>query len=322
MHHVADCGGLAHVQHTSRVRRLTEAYADPTSVWNLVTSGAPYPLMMSLAGYAMSTADHASMPWFRQYWAVNRALVRTAADEVFRSPRFLETTRELMGTDHVLPYQAMVNLMGPMDTGAAHLDTPTFRSEPLPLWLRLEMGASELFERWRIPVCGAVSWFGYDGPGGEYEYWPEGPDAPSASETPPFDNVAVFGDNDRMFHRVGAIGTPADRLPAGSVSSNARLHHRDDGTWAIVDGGDALVLDSTQLRVSILWTAMWFASAEDLRLMEDGDDLLTLEQVTETFARDLTERGERVASPADPAADPEWVRLLEREYPLPSFAAR
>ena len=108
-----------------------------------------------------------------------------------------------------------------------------FRSEPLPLWLRIEMDASELFERWRFQVCGAVSWFGYDGPGGEYEYWPDGPDAPSASEEPPFDNVAVFGDNDFMFHRVGAIGTPAD-----------------------------------------------------------------------------------------PAADAEWVRLLERQYPLPSFAAR
>ncbi len=310
------------MQHTSRVRRLVGAYDDPDRVWDLVTGGAPYPLMMSLAGYAMSTVDHAAMPWFRKYWAVNRELISAEADGLFRAPRFLDTVRELMGTEHVLPYQAMVNLMGPMDAGAAHLDTPTFRSEPLPLWLRLEMGASELFERWRIPVCGAVSWFRYDGPGGEYEYWPDGPDAPSASEDPPFDNVAVFGDNDRMFHRVGAIGTSDDRLPAGSVSGDATLHHRDDGTWAIVDHGEALVLDSTQLRVSILWTAMCFASAEELRLMEDGEDLLTLEQVTETFARDLTERGERFGLPADPAADAEWVRLLEREYPLPSFAAR
>jgi hypothetical protein len=73
--------------------------------------------------------------------------------------------------------------------------------------------------------------------------------------------------------------------------------------------------------VSILWTAMCFASAEELRLMEDGEDLLTLEQVTETFARDLTERGERFGLPGDPATDPEWVRTLEREYPLPSFVA-
>jgi hypothetical protein len=215
----------------------------------------------------------------------------------------------------------MVNLMGPMDTGAAHLDTPTFRSEPLPLWLRLEMGASELFEPWRIPVCGAVSWFFYEGPGGEYEYWPEGTDAPSACEGAPFGNVAVFGDNDRMFHRVGAIGTPADRLPAGSVSGAATLHHRGDGTWAIEDGDSMLALDASRLRVSILWTAMTFDSAEEQRLLEDGEDLLTLEQVTETFARDLHVRGEAFAPPDDPATDPAWVHVLERVHPLPTFAA-
>lgn len=309
------------MQHTSRTRRLVDAYDDPDQVWGLVTGSAPYQLMMTLAGYAMSTVDHAAMPWFRRYWAINRELVCAEADGLFRAPRFLEAARELMGTEHVLPYQAMVNLMGPMDAGAAHLDTPTFRSEPLPLWLRLEMGASELFEEWRIPVCGAVSWF-YKGPGGEYEYWPDGPTAPSASEDPPFGNVAVFGDNDRMFHRVGAIGASTARLPAGSVTAAAELHHRDDGTWAIVDGDHALALDPSQLRVSMLWTAMCFRSAEDLRLLEEGRDLLTLEQVTETFTRDLAERGTRVELPDDPATDPQWVRRLEQEYPLPTFAAR
>jgi hypothetical protein len=310
------------VEHTSRTRRLADAYDDPDAVWHLVTDGAPYQLMMSLAGYAMTTVDHAAMPWFRKYWAINRELVVTEAAELFTSSRFLDTARELMGTEHVLPYQQMVNLMGPMDAGAAHLDTPTFRSEPLPLWLRLEMGASELFERWRVPVCGAVSWFFYDGPGGEYEYWPDGTDAPSAAERAPFGNLAVFGDNDRMFHRVGPIGTASDHLPAGSLSGAAELHHRTDGTWAIEDDDSTIALDASQLRVSILWTAMCFRSAEELRLLQDGDDLLTLEQVTETFAHDLAARGERFELPADPSTDPAWVQRLEREYPLPTFAAR
>src|SRR3954447_160379 len=300
---MAGCGGLPAVEHTSRIRRLVDAYDDPDRVWDLVAGGAPYSLMMSLAGYAMTTVDHAAMPWFRRYWATNRELVVDDAAHVFHSPRFLDTTRELMGTEHVLPHQLMVNLMGPMDVGTAHLDTPTFRSEPLPLWLRLEMGASELFERWRIPVCGAVSWFLYDGPGGEYEYWPDGPDAPSACERAPFDNAAVFGDNDRMFHRVGAIGTPADRLPPGSMTGAAELHHRADGTWIIEDAGAVVALDASRLRVSILWTAMCFDSAEELGMLEAGDDLLPLEQITETFARDLRARGERIEFPADPATD-------------------
>jgi hypothetical protein len=309
------------VEHTSRVRRLVDAYDDPDHVWNLVTASAPYQLMMTLAGYAMSTVDHAAMPWFRKYWAADRSLIDPDAESVFRSSRFLDTARELMDTEHVLPYQLMVNLMGPMDVGSAHLDTPTFRSEPLPLWLRLEMGASELFERWRIPVCGAVSWFFYDGPGGEYEYWPDGPSRPSSAERGPFGNVAVFGDNDRMFHRVGAIGTLSDRFPAGSLAATAELLPRPDGSWVIVDDGTEHALSSSQLRVSILWTAMCFRSADELQLMQDGRDLLTLAQVTEIFARDLTERGALVELPEDPATDPRWVRQLEQEYPLPRFAA-
>jgi hypothetical protein len=308
------------MEHRSRVVRLEHAYDDPALVWRLVTAGAPYSLMMTLAGYDMSTGDHAAMPWFRKYWAMNRALLVPEAAPLFRSPRFLDTAGEVARTDHVEPYQLMVNLMGPMGTGTAHLDTPTFRSEALPLWLRLEMGASELFEPWRVPVCGAVSWFLYDGPGGEYEYWPDGTDAPSRCEAPPFGNVAVFADNDRMFHRVGEIGTPADRLAPGTLAGSGALHHTPPDGWEIRDGESVQPLDHGRLRVSILWTAMCFATADDHRRFRDRDDVLTLERVTEIFADDLRRRGEAFALPDDPAGDPDWVRRLEAVYPLPTFA--
>jgi hypothetical protein len=310
------------VEHRSRIRRLTDAYDDPDRIWRLVVESAPYSLMMSLAGYAMSTGDHAAMPWFRKYWAMDRQLLEPDAEPVFQSRRFLDTARDVAQTEHVVAYQMMVNLMGPMDIGAAHLDTPTFRSEPLPLWLRLEMGASELFERWRVPVCGAVSWFFYDGPGGEYEYWPDGPQAPSACEAPPFGNMAVFGDNDRMFHRVGPIGTAADRLPAGSLSGAGQLHrsNADDGSWEIRDGSATHRLGRSQLRISILWTAMCFETADELGLFRDREDLLTVERVTTVFADDLRRRGERVELPDDPATDPQWIAELERVYPLPTFS--
>ena len=215
----------------------------------------------------------------------------------------------------------MVNLMGPMDVGAAHLDTPTFRAEPLPLWLRLEMGASGRFERWRIPVCGAVSWFYHDGPGAEYEYWPEGPHAPSWCERPPFGNVAVFGDNDKMFHRVGTIGTPSDRLAPGSLSGAGELRYRGEGPWEITDGTSMVTLESRRLRVSILWTAMCFDTAEDLDLFQNHEDLLTIERVTQMFADDLRKRGEHVDVPQDPTNDRGWVQTLEKFYPLPTFSA-
>ena len=50
-------------------------------------------------------------------------------------------------------------LMGPMDVGEARIIPPTSRVEPLPLWLRLEMGASGASNAGGSRVCGAVSWF-------------------------------------------------------------------------------------------------------------------------------------------------------------------
>ena len=103
------------MEHRSRVVRLDDAYEDPERVWRLVTDGGPYTLMMSLAGYDMSTGDHAAMPWFRKYWAMDRQLLEPDAEPVFQSRRFLDTARDVAQTEHVVAYQMMVNLMGPMD---------------------------------------------------------------------------------------------------------------------------------------------------------------------------------------------------------------
>lgn len=73
------------------------------------------------------------------------------------------------------------------------------------------MGRSELFESWRIIQAGAVSWF-YDGPGGNFEYWPEGLDGRMLSEQAPFRNVAIMADNDRLYHRIGRVGAPDARF--------------------------------------------------------------------------------------------------------------
>ena len=75
----------------------------------------------------------------------------------------------------------------------AHLDVPAFRGftrADYPIWLLKTMMTSGLFERWRTKIATAVSWF-YEGPGGDFHYWPDGPDQPGAVESPPFVNVAV-----------------------------------------------------------------------------------------------------------------------------------
>jgi hypothetical protein len=53
----------------------------------------------------------------------------------------------------------------------------------------------------------AVAWF-YGGTGGALSYWPDGPAGPRRS-VPPVSNTAIVGDNDRMVHRVEAVGDPA-----------------------------------------------------------------------------------------------------------------
>ena len=65
-----------------------------------------------------------------------------------------------------------------MRAGAIHQDIPAFRGagrDRYPLTLLQAMGASGLFESWRIVEVGAVSWF-YAGDGGAYDYWPDGLD--------------------------------------------------------------------------------------------------------------------------------------------------
>jgi hypothetical protein len=64
----------------------------------------------------------------------------------------------------------------------------------------------------RAPViqAGAVSWF-YYGPGGNFEYWPEGFEGSMFMERPPFRNVAIIADNDRMHHRIGRVGEAASK---------------------------------------------------------------------------------------------------------------
>ena len=51
------------------------------------------------------------------------------------------------------------------------------------------MGTSRLFEPERITMITAVSWF-FDGPGGTFHYWRDGPTGEHREERAPFANVA------------------------------------------------------------------------------------------------------------------------------------
>jgi hypothetical protein len=138
------------------------------------------------------------------------------ADLILRNQKFLEGAKAAFGTSSVHPEFVAVNINGPSPAGRTHIDNPSFYGAtrgdyPLP-FLRV-MGFSGLFDAWRVVRASTLSWF-YEGSGGSFDYWPAGPDGPMRTEEPPFGNVALCVDTDRVYHRIGAIGNDGARVAA------------------------------------------------------------------------------------------------------------
>jgi hypothetical protein len=161
------------------------------------------------------------------------------AELILGNERFVEASR-LFDFSEVTPNRVVVNVNAPMPAGAVHVDLPFFQGadrDRYPIRLLHAMGSSGLFEPWRVVEAGAMFWL-YDGPGGGYDYWPEGLDGPMHSEYPPFTNSALVADNNRMHHRIGRVGDRAARSPA--ISVDAEISHLEHGGWVITDHGQAV----------------------------------------------------------------------------------
>jgi hypothetical protein len=166
------------------------------------------------------------------------------------------------------------------------------------------MGRSELFERWRVIQAGAVSWF-YDGPGGNFEYWPEGLDGPMHTEQPPFRNVAIMADNDVMYHRIGRVGAPNAPLPPMTAAAELRAVGGD--TWAIVENGEVrATCPFNAVRLSLVWKA-------NLELEADSESL-NLDRMMTIFIADLRKRKVDFRVPEDPLSDKTWIATLNSVY--------
>ncbi len=167
------------------------------------------------------------------------------------------------------------------------------------------MGSSGLFEPWRVVRASTLSWF-YEGSGGSFDYWPEGLDGPMRSEQPPFENVALCADTDRMYHRIGPIGDPDAALPR--MSAAAQIHSNGDGNWSILEsGGVRATYPSHAIRFSILWKA---AIGDRV----SNADNLSLDRIMSVFSADLRYRGVDFQAPPNPLADTAWILLLQRIY--------
>jgi hypothetical protein len=310
--------------------RLHPAYDDPAAVRALIEGAGPF---WPLARYAASEAERAAVggdavggegghhtfvpPWFRQDVAVLGSALVPGAELILHNPHFVAAAHAVYGDEAVVrPTTVYVNVMGATPFPfVPHLDIPAFRGmtrEHHPLWLLKQMQASGLFEDWRVHLATAVSWF-WDGPGGAFHYWPDGPEGRHEVEEPPFDNVAIVADNEATFHGVGPVGPDDDPMPMG-LTLAAELRRDGDG-WAVVDGGEVRRRYGLEaMRITVSWKADVFADERAAAVADEHRDDLNLGRVIDTFVTDLRARGIGVAVPDDPHHDEAWVATLADAY--------
>ena len=308
---------------------LERAYDDVEAVRAMVPRSGPYwPTLRYVQGDAELGAVGGSagnrptqvMPWFRGDWAEEGKPCTDGADALLAHEGFAAAARRVFDAQVVRPVLVYVNLMvGIPFSGPAHVDVPAFRGidrSEYPVWLMHTMKRSGLFEPWAIDIATAVSWL-YRGDGGEFDYWPDGADGEPKRISAPLDNRAIVGDNDVMFHRVAAVGSPGATLPEGDPFRSQLEYDESAGDWAIVDDGRVLARHPDRdVRVSISWKAEVFADDGAARLREEHRDDLTLGEVVDRFLADLAERGVACERPEDPLRDSAFIGVLNEAYPL------
>ena len=179
----------------SKPIRIAPAFDNREQVRAMFERHAPYPALATYLpedSWFPSTTSFGAKPsitpMFRGNWAVGGKPLVDGAEVILHNKKFLEAAKALFGTSLVHPSFVVVNVNAPMAAGPRHVDIPCFRGatrEQYPLPFLRWMGSSGLFETWRVIQAGAVTWF-YEGTGGSFDYWPEGPDGPMLSEQAPF----------------------------------------------------------------------------------------------------------------------------------------
>jgi hypothetical protein len=306
------------VDDRDQVKALIDAHKPYWPVQRYFANSAEY---AALSG-SSEPARMIVAPVFRGNWATDGEPLDGVAP-LLDSPRFTEAARKLFDAQIIRPTTVYVNLTWqlPFPQGAGHTDVPAFRGfdrTTYPITFLTIMGLSGLFEDVRVKVATGVSWF-YLGSDGGFEYWPEGPDAPSLLHEGSIDNTAIVADNDFMWHRVRPTGRPEDGMV--TMSKDAELVRRDTAKpgepaqWAIVDAGaDLATFGFDKVRVSLSWKAIAFADAADRKRHDEHLDDIDLAGVLQRFTDDFATRGERLEVPADPVSDSEFVRTLRDAY--------
>jgi hypothetical protein len=310
---------------------------DPEALVALIRGAGPFPPLQRglyrTAGELAAMGNSAAVPAgaedqppparssFRKFFARNGDVVVNGGETLLRSQLFIESALALHEGLEVRPMEVYVNVNVPeSNQRSAHTDVPDFRGlarRQVSSGVLTTMRRSGLFERWRIATAAVVGWI-YEGRGGEYTYWPDGPSRPARRTTQPFSNTAIVGENDIMFHRGEPVVAPDGSQPGvPGMTLTADLWPVEAGHWRVMDAARVLAdLTPDQVRLCISWTGQVIRDAQDRRMIDDHLDDLTVERIEAVFTSALVDRGEHVPTGMNLLDDPRGLALLARAYAI------
>ena len=241
--------------------------------------------------------------YFRETYAYGDDVFVEGAKALMHHDALLDAARQVHGRDVIVPAILYANILLPGQELAIHTDVPEYRGanrKIVPQWLLVVMHHSALFDRWRMPIATAVTYFG-NARGGAFAYYVD--DEPRTYE--PAHNTGVVLDTDSVFHGVDRV--EGDESALAVLRSGQRLQHDGGGRWSLRSGDDVLTSFATDdLRYSVSWKAYCFADEAERRVWSEHTDDLDLERILATLLDDLgIER---------PASDADLGRLLIDRY--------
>ena len=251
--------------------------------------------------------------YFRETYAYGDE-VRAPGIEPFRDHEgFVEASREIHGRPVIEPAIVYANLLLPGQELAVHTDVPEFRGlnrRANPEWLLVVMHHSGLFDRWRMPIATAVSWY-QDSRGGAFAFYPDGADAAPAAREVRF-NTAVILDTDTVFHGVDRVHSPDDAAPPFRPGMRLVSEGEGTGRWRVQANDETVArFEWDEMRFSISWKAYCFESEEERRTWRERSDDLSLDYVLDTLEKDLRRRG-RLEGERPPAR--KFAEMMVDEY--------
>ncbi|MFI7524077.1 hypothetical protein [Nocardia salmonicida] len=267
------------------------------------------------------TLDMFMTPTFRGYLARYGTVLYPELQDCFYNEKFIDLAKQYWKAEYAKPEMMLFNINGPtgnLDPG--HLDSPNFRGRRFgntPTWLLSVMGKSGLFQDYLVKMSQVITWFCHDEQSG-FTYWPDGPMKAPQRLLPPTYNKGVVVQNEMMVHRGEANGPLEQRRPEGlAFESLFDGDPADRDQWVLKTGAETIARHHTdELRFLVHWNAEVFSDLDELKKNMDGTDDLSLDQVFDTFSKDLKARGISLDVPTEPLHDQQFIRTLSNAYDL------